>query len=105
MIQVGINGVILMPGHDYHIDQDYVVFSQAPHIGDKIQMVSKSYRYDVYGNDFSYKYPIPKEMKNAHRIESLIEDLVQYMDHPSVQDQLDRLQVVIELVRNHQKTG
>lgn len=105
MIQVGINGVILMPGHDYHIEKDQIVFSQAPRMGDNIQIVSKAYRHSLHGNDVSYKYDIPNEMKKAHKIEQLIEDLVEYMDHPSVQDQLDRLQVIIELVRKTDKTS
>lgn len=102
MIQASINGVVLMPRHDYIVEKDYVEFKEVPRMGDRIQIISKDHRFELYGNEFTYKYPIPQEMIKAHQLESLITDLVEYMDHPTVKDQLERLQVVIELVR---KTG
>lgn len=104
MVQVSLNGVHLIPQHDYTVKDNHVVFTEAPRIGDFIQLASSNYKMAMYGNDFSYKFPIPIEVVRAQQLEELTADLAIYMDHPTVKDQLDQLRVAIELVRNHPKT-
>jgi hypothetical protein len=104
MIAVHINGARLVPKHDYNIAKERIRFSQAPRYGDLIQLATPTSTCQFYGNDVQMDYPIPDSLKKSVGLEQLISDLLEYMDHPTVKDQLERLQVVLELVKNPPKT-
>lgn len=104
MIAVHINGSRLIPKHDYSIAKERIRFSQAPRYGDRIQIATANASCEFYGNDVQIDYPIPEPLRKSVGLEQLITDLLEYMDHPTVKDQLERLQVVLELVKNPPKT-
>ena len=104
MIRASINGVLLIPGIDYVVDREYMSFTQAPRYGDRIHVMTPNANADFYGNDVTFRFPMPTVIQKSEVLEGLMHDLDEYMDHPTVKDQLERLQVVLELVKNPPKT-
>ena len=100
MISVHLNGVRLMPMHDYTIVDERVNFTQVPRHGDLIQIATPTSNCQFYGNDIQVGFPITESIKKSIRLGQLMDDLLIYMDNPTVKDQLERLQVVLELVKN-----
>lgn len=104
MIRASLNGVMLIPGIDYIVDRSCISFTQPPRYGDRIHVMTPNAGVDFYGNDVTFRFEMPKVLRNSEIVEQLMHDLTKYMDHPTVKDQLERLQVVLALVKNPPKT-
>jgi hypothetical protein len=96
---VSING-ILQAAASYKETSERIVFRQAPAAGDTIQIVASDgvnfSEYITYeGNGVTYIFHLP-EVENFYQF---MNDLEEYKDHPAVKDQIEKMQVILALVK------
>ena len=101
MIDAYINGIRLVPGIDYSVKGNSVSFSQAPAAGAKIQMVHNLHSVaNLCGDGSTFLFTGPFD--NADREDAIYDTMntaLRYKDNPAVAEVLERLQVVVALVK------
>lgn len=99
-ILVYIDGFLLQVNIDYQVVSNMVMFKQAPPRGSQVQItdgsLSGSTRYVSYqGDGARVVFSTPEQSE----FNDLIDDLATYRDHPTVADVVERLKVVLALVK------
>lgn len=98
MVIISINGIVQIPGVDYHLGKDSVVFLQAPQRGSSITiMTEKGVLMNVIGDGSTYLFRYIDE--ESSKITEMLEQAFKHRDVPAVADQLERLKVVVELAK------
>jgi chaperonin GroEL (HSP60 family) len=98
MIQVHLNGSKLIPGFDYVAGKNSVCFTGPPAAGTNIVVEDSggnATRITADGNTFLYQLSV----KDYNNTINLLKDALKYYDNPAVADVLERLRVVVELVK------
>ena len=106
MSVVHLNGVALIPGIDYTLGQTYISFLRAPAAGDDImftEVVSlktgATHITRLTGDGSTFMFTIDTGFNERLKISNLLEDAYKHYDVPAVVDALDKLRVVLELVK------
>lgn len=104
MIQIHLNGLKMLPGIDYTATKNTIGFSTPPNAGDDILVTSAipgggAHLQRLKGDGFTFLYQLDSSFKERVQIQSVLADAWVYHNVPAVKDLLDRLQVVIELVK------
>lgn len=106
MIQVHLNGVALLPGVDYSQGRSTITFSMPPHPGDDI-MITQVLCADtgatqvtsLVGDGKTYLFRFDPSVAARFKLQDMIESAWRHQDNPAVQDALEKLRVVLELVK------
>lgn len=100
MTFVSINGIFQVPGIDYHAGKDMISFTQPPQAGATITIMGeRGVLMNVIGDGVTYLFRYIDE--ESSKISEMLETAFKHRDVPAVADILERLQVVVELVREH----
>lgn len=93
---VAVNGIIQGVGA-YMIQGDVLIFHQAPDMGDRISITIGKTRTEHEGNGSRTVFEMPNS--EAFQFEQFMERVWNYRDNPTVKDQLEKLKIVMELIR------
>ena len=100
MISVHVNGVLQVPGIDYVAAKNAVSFSSPPGAGDLIHVSGpRGTIANIMADGTTYLYQMITDIDRHDNIMNLLNDAAFYYDNPAVADVLERLRVVVELVR------
>ena len=101
MIDAYINGIRLVPGIDYSVRGNTVSFSQAPAAGAQIQMVHNLHSVaNLYGDGSTFLFTGPfADVEQQDNIVDVLHHALKYRDNPAVAEALERLSVVVTLVK------
>ena len=101
MTEAYINGIRQIPGIDFVSNHNSISFSQAPKAGSSIQFVHNGYSIaNVKGDGSTFLFTGP--FANADKSDAIYDTMhtaLRHMDNPAVADALERLRVVVELVK------
>lgn len=101
MIEAYINGVRQVPGIEYSTSGNTISFSTPPSNGASIQLVHNGYSLcNLTGNGSTFLFT--GSFADAEAQDTLIDTLrtaFDYRDNPAIADAIERLQVVVELVK------
>ena len=101
MIDAYINGLRQVPGVDYSVRGNTVSFSQAPPTGAQIQMVHNLHSVaNMRGDGSTFLFTGPfEDVEQQDNIIDTLHYALKYRDKPAVAEALERLQVVVTLVK------
>jgi len=100
MLSVHVNGVMQIPGIDYVSCKNAVSFTTPPQAGDVIHLSnSRGTVGQFYADGSTYMYQFTVDIHGHENIMNLLNDVGKYYQNPAVADVLERLKVVIELVK------
>ena len=100
MTLVSVNGVLQIPGIDYVTSKDQLSFATPPAMGSIINVRgSQGNLANVYGDGSTYLFHIVLDSDVQNNLLTLFEDLAKCYDHPAVAEAVERLSVVIALVK------
>jgi hypothetical protein len=93
---VAVNGIIQSVGA-YMVQGDVLIFHQAPQIGDRISITIGKIRTEHEGNGSRTVFEMPNN--EGLQFEQFMARVWEHRDNPTVKDQLEKLKIVMELVR------
>lgn len=93
---VVLNGIIQSP-HAYMMSGNTVVFHSAPEKGVEVSIVMDEHRYSYVGDGSTFVFP--GAPSDRMQFKKLMEDVYEKRNDPAVKDQLEKLKIVMELVR------
>jgi hypothetical protein len=93
---VAINGIV-QARSQYMVSGDNIVFHIAPPCGSRICILSEDGRSDYEGTGDTYVYPGASNERTKYK--QFMEDVYDKRYNPTVKDALEKLKVVMELVR------
>jgi hypothetical protein len=93
---VAVNGII-QSMNQYMKISDRIIFHQAPPPGSTIYIMTEEERFDYEGDGVTYAFPWPASDRAQYK--EFMELVYQKRDNPTVKDQLEKLKIVMELVR------
>lgn len=93
---VAVNGII-QSVHEYMIQLDLVIFHRAPDLGDRVSITVGNARLDHEGNGAQLAFQMPSN--EAVQFEYFMHRVWDNRDNPTVRDQLEKLKIVMELIR------
>jgi hypothetical protein len=106
MIEVQLNGLRLIPGIDYTSGANAVSFSTPPNMGDDILVISNIpgsttgvHMQKLTGDGYTFLYMFDSSFDQRIKLQNLLDEVWEYQGVPAVQDLLEKLKVVIELVK------
>jgi hypothetical protein len=101
MIDAYINGIRQIPGIDYSVRGNSVSFSQAPAAGAEIQMVHNLHSVaNIQGDGSTYLFHGTfEDVERQDDIVDMLHHALKYRDNPAVAEALERLSVVVTLVK------
>jgi hypothetical protein len=100
MFSVHINGVMQLPGIDYVTGESTISFSSPPDVGSAIHVGSLTGTVaSIMGDGSTFVFPIMTDLESYNKIMNVLNDASKYYKNPAVADVLDRLKVVVELVK------
>jgi len=98
MLVVSINGIIQCPGVDYHATQNSISFSSPPQAGSTVSIQSKSgVLANICGDGSTYLFQFMNDFE--HDTVGMLEEAFKLRHVPAVADMLERLAVVVKLVK------
>jgi hypothetical protein len=98
MLLVSINGIIQTPGIDYHATNKSIAFVVPPQVGTTIDIRGRNGTLaSILGDGFSYLFEFFSDFE--HDQSQMLEEAFKYRNIPAVADVLERLQVVVNLVK------
>jgi hypothetical protein len=102
MLIVHINGVKQIPGIEYTSCKNALSFSVPPRAGDVIHISSSRGTVGtLFGDGSTYLYQLTIDIVEHENIMNLLNDVGKYYQNPAVADVLEKLKVVIELVKDN----
>jgi hypothetical protein len=93
---VTINGIILSI-QQYMKIGDKIIFYEAPELGSGISIISEAQRLDYKGDGFTCTFPWPQNDKALFK--QFMDSVYENRNNPTVKDQLEKLKIVMELIR------
>jgi hypothetical protein len=104
MHEVYVNGVRQCPGIDYLSAKNAISFNVPPIAGADIMVstaLNKGGRHVVtlQGNGSTYLFQIDNTVTKRLEIYDLLDDIEQYHEVPAIAEALERLQVLLKLVK------
>ena len=93
---VSVNGIIQSVGA-YMIQGDVLIFHRAPDIGDRISISMGNAQLNHEGNGSRTVFEMPNN--EAVKFEQFMARVWEHRNNPTVKDQLEKLKVIMELIR------
>lgn len=105
LVDAYINGLRLIPGIDYVSTDGTISFSSPPNVGADIMInmplgAGGAHVLHHTGDGLTYLFPI-SSIDEKLRVYGMVEAAVEYSHVPAVADALEKLRVVLELVKEH----
>lgn len=98
MLLVSINGIVQVPGIDYHATENSISFSGPPQAGSVIEIRGNAGTLaSILGDGSTYLFEFFSDFDNNQS--RLLEEAFRLRHVPAVADQLERLAVVVKLAR------
>lgn len=104
---VHMNGLTLLPGIDYTVGKTVITFSVPPPAGADIVFTEvinaetgATHMTRLTGDGSTYLFKIETNFTDRVRLHQLFELAILHKDNPTVRDAINRLQVVLELVKD-----
>ena len=95
-----IDGVI-QDTSEYSVIENRVFFNQAPRVGAMVQIVSGIGTDTKYLSHTANGHQTVFESYERSELDVLIDDISKYYHHPSIKDELDKLRVILALVKQN----
>ena len=100
MLSVFVNGVSQLPGFNYVAGKNSVCFTGPPAAGTDIVVEdSGGNATRITADGTTFLYQLSAHSKSYNNAINLLNDALKYYDNPAVADVLERLRVVVELVK------
>ena len=101
MIEAYINGIRQVPGIDFVARSNSISFRQAPPAGADVQLVYGGYGIaNLCGDGSTFLFPGPfNDVERQDNIVDVLHHALKYRDNPAVAEALERLSVVVTLVK------
>ena len=100
MLLVSINGLMQVPGIDYTSCNNAVSFSTPPPMGSSIDIRNHfGTLARIHGDGSTYLFQFSDYLDRDTL--TVFDDAIKLKDNPAVADALERLRVVVELVKEH----
>jgi hypothetical protein len=100
MTLVSINGIYQVPGVDYRLGKDMISFTQPPPAAATITIMNdRGVLMNVMADGVTYLFRYIDEASS--KVSEMLEQAFKHRDVPAVADILERLQVVVELVKEN----
>lgn len=93
---VVVNGII-QSVHEYMVQLDLIIFHRAPQLGDRISISIGNARLEHEGNGSRTVFEMPSN--EGVKFEQFMARVWDKRDNPTVRDQLEKLKIVMELLR------
>lgn len=98
MLLVSINGLLQVPGVDYHATENSISFLGPPQAGSVIEIRGNSGTLaSILGDGSTYLFEFFSDFDNNQS--RMLEEAFRLRHIPAVADQLERLKVVVKLAR------
>jgi len=96
MLFVSINGLVQVPGIDYHATDNSISFSGPPQAGSVIEIRGNTGNLaTIFGDGSTYLFQFMNDLD--HDTTSMLEDAFKLRHVPAIADMLARLEVVVKL--------
>ena len=95
---VSVNG-ILQSKHEYVVQDTCIIFHTAPQPLANICVNIKGSMVTYTGNGTNCVFSIPLELRDEFEFKQFMENVWKHRDNSTVKDQLEKLKIVMELVR------
>ena len=93
---VSVNGIIQSMSQYMKLD-DFIMFHQAPAAGSEIYIITNEERLHYQGDGSTHKFALP--VSDRRKYVEFMEEVYKNKDNPTIKDQLEKLKIVMELVR------
>lgn len=101
MILVYVNGVLQIPGIDYAASPTQLNFSSPPEVGAIVHVSGiHGSMAQFYGDGRSNIFHMQVDL-DVNKLTNLFHDAARYYDNPAVADVLERLSIVVALVKEN----
>lgn len=105
MVEVYLNGIRQIPGIDYITSHRTVTFATAPSAGTHISVSNGRIEIaNILADGKTFNYPAMLDSEKQDQLMNTLNDALIYQDNPAVADMLDKLSVVVNLVKQDVKT-
>lgn len=91
-----VNGIV-QSVHEYMVQLDLIIFHRAPALGDRISITVGNARLEHEGNGSRTVFEMPSN--EGVKFEQFMAKVWDNRDNPTVRDQLEKLKIVMELIR------
>ena len=103
---VHMNGVALLPGVDYTVGRNTISFSVPPPADADILYTEvinaetgATHVTRLVGNGFTFLFELDTEFVERLELHDLFAQVIKHKDHPAVRDAIEKIQVVMELIK------
>lgn len=103
---VHMNGLTLLPGIDYTTGKNLISFSVPPPMGAEIMYTEvvdvntgATHVTRLQGNGSTYMFKLDTDFAERLAIHELFSEAIKHKDNPAVRDAINKLQVILELVK------
>jgi len=91
-----------LPGIDYVTGVKSISFSSPPDIGSHIHVSSPHGTVaSIMGDGSTFLFPMITNLENYNAVMNILNDAAKYYDNSAVADAIERLRVVVELVKQN----
>ena len=98
MLLVSINGIVQVPGVDYHATSNTISFSVPPSVMSTIDIRGRNgVLASILGDGSTYLFHFMTDFD--HDTTSMLEEAFKFRHVPAVADMLQRLEVVVKLAK------
>ena len=102
MISVYINGIKQLEGIDFRLGENTISFASPPPFGTEIEISNGLNRIaNIFGDGKTFLFQILLDMARHNALINMLHDSLKYSENPAVADALERLRVVVELVKEN----
>jgi len=99
-MDIYVNGILQVPGFDYVASKNSVSFTRPPARGyDIVVEDSGGNATQITADGTTFLYQLSADTKSYNNAINLLNDALKYYDNPAVADVLERLRIVVELVK------
>lgn len=100
MISVYVDGILQAPGIDYTAAKNAVSFTQPPMAGSYIEVnTRKNSVARILGDGRTYLFMMDLDVDRHTELTDMLHDALDLRDNPAVADALEKLSVVVKLVK------
>lgn len=98
MLLVSINGIVQVPGVDYHATKNSIAFATPPSVMSTIDIRGRNgVLASILGDGATYLFQFMNDLD--HDTTSMLEEAFLLRHVPAVADMLERLEVVVKLAK------
>lgn len=97
-IFVSVDGIMQSP-YEYEQTNSSIIFKNAPDVGSNINVNVDGNVMTYIGNGINCMFTIPYAIREELQFKIFTNEVWKHRDNPTVKDQLEKLKIVMELVK------